>query len=64
MVVQRAARRREEDLEPLVRKWVADGAVRPVVAARFLAARRVDDRGRLRWEALGRPQRRATDRPA
>jgi hypothetical protein len=64
MGMQRAGRRRGDDLEPLVRKWVSEGAVRPSVAARFLASRRIDDRRWLRWEALGRPMRRATDQPA
>jgi len=60
MGMQQAGRRRGDDLDPLVWKWVRDGAVRPAVAARFLASRRVDDRRYLRWEALGRPMRRAT----
>ena len=59
------ARQRAEDLEPLVRSWVSDGRVHPAVAARVLAMRRVeDDQARQRWEADGRPRRRAADPPA
>jgi hypothetical protein len=61
--VRTSGRRRSDDLDPLVRKWVRQGSVRPAVAARFLASRLADDRRQLRWEALGRPTRRASDLP-